>query len=295
MGTLLREDLPLREDISQEREAMLFSGEGNSINLKREYYKQYSCDFDLVYYPFDTQLCTMEFAVQGWTTEYVELQIDGNGVEYQGTRDLVEYEIQLEELQVMQVSNISRAVVKVVFRRRMEYHVTNIFLQTLILVSVGYLSFFFRVDNFTDRIMVTLTVMLVVATIMSTIQQQLPKTSYYKLIDYWLMFILNILACMMGFHTYLQFSIKRDKDQLFLGHLMPPFKSEQQHQARPIETSHPGKRWVGFDDGVLKNAKKINKFGKFLFLVVCVIFNVAFWSIALSEYVKSAEHYLQLG
>lgn len=88
-----------------------------------------------------------------------------------GLRDLVEYEIQLEDLQVMSVNNFSRAVVKVVFRRNMEYHVTNIFLQTLILVSVGYLSFFFRVDNFTDRIMVTLTVMLVVATIMSTIQQ----------------------------------------------------------------------------------------------------------------------------
>ena len=83
----------------------------------------------------------------------------------------MEYEIQYEDLQIRSRNNISTAVVKVIFRRRMEYHVTNTFLQTLILVSVGFLSFFFRVDNFTDRIMVTLTVMLVVATIMSTIQQ----------------------------------------------------------------------------------------------------------------------------
>ena len=52
----------------------------------------------------------------------------------------------------------------------MEFHVTNTFLQTFILVCVGYLSLYFSVTNFTDRIMVTLTTMLVVATIMTSIQ-----------------------------------------------------------------------------------------------------------------------------
>ena len=36
---------------------------------------------------------------------------------------------------------------------------------------VGYLSFFFDLENFTDRAMIVLTTMLVIATITSTIQQ----------------------------------------------------------------------------------------------------------------------------
>ncbi len=52
----------------------------------------------------------------------------------------------------------------------MEFHVTNTFLQTFILIGVGYMSLFFDVDNFTDRIMVTLTTLLVVATMGSSIQ-----------------------------------------------------------------------------------------------------------------------------
>ena len=40
----------------------------------------------------------------------------------------------------------------------------------MILVLVGYLTFFFDIENFTDRVMVVLTTMLVVATITSTIQ-----------------------------------------------------------------------------------------------------------------------------
>ena len=89
---------------------------------------------------------------------------------YAGGKVLVEYEIQMQSLEVVSVNNISQAIVKIVFRRRFEFHVTNTFLQTLVLMGVGYLSLYFDVDNFTDRIMVTLTTMLVVATITSAIQ-----------------------------------------------------------------------------------------------------------------------------
>ena len=76
----------------------------------------------------------------------------------------------MEALQFRSVNNISQGIVKFVFRRRMEFHVTNTFLQTLILTFVGYFSYYFEVDNFTDRIMVVLTTMLVVATITTSIQ-----------------------------------------------------------------------------------------------------------------------------
>jgi uncharacterized membrane protein len=137
-----------------------------------------------------------------------------------GIRDLIEYHIQKEQLVIESYKNISTAIVKIVFRRRMECHVMNTILQTFLLGCVGFLSFFFRVDNITDHIMVTLTVQLVVATIMSSIQAILPKTSYYKMIDCWLMFILSILAGLMAFHTFVQFQIKKNKDKLFLGHLL---------------------------------------------------------------------------
>lgn len=112
----------------------------------------------------------MIFSVQGKTDNYVRLERDGPGIEFLGGRTLVEYEIQMEVLEIKSVNNISTAEVKIVFRRRMEYHVTNTFLQTLILMFVGYMSLYFDVDNFTDRIMVTLTTMLVIATITSSIQ-----------------------------------------------------------------------------------------------------------------------------
>ena len=33
-----------------------FDAYTNAINLEREYYQDFSCEFDLYYYPFDTQV-----------------------------------------------------------------------------------------------------------------------------------------------------------------------------------------------------------------------------------------------
>ena len=84
---------------------------------------------------------------------------------------MVEYTIEKVALQINSVNNVSRANVKFVFQRKIEYHITNTISQTFILVVVGYLSLFFDIENFTDRTMVVLTTMLVIATILSSIQQ----------------------------------------------------------------------------------------------------------------------------
>ena len=113
----------------------------------------------------------MTFEVQGKTDDYIQLAKDSSpGIEFLSSRKLVEYEIQMEALEFRSVNNVSQGVVKFVFRRNMEFHVTNTFLQTFLLTCVGYFSYYFDVDNFSDRIMVVLTTMLVVATINSSIQ-----------------------------------------------------------------------------------------------------------------------------
>ena len=45
---------------------MLFSGVNNSITLNREYYQEYACQFDLRYFPFDTQVCCLTFELFAW-------------------------------------------------------------------------------------------------------------------------------------------------------------------------------------------------------------------------------------
>ena len=56
--------------------------------------------------------------------------------------------------------------------------------------------------------MVSLTLMLVIVTIVSSIQITLPATPYLKLIDIWLLFCTNMMVFSLVFHTYVETIIK---------------------------------------------------------------------------------------
>ena len=51
------------------------------------------------------------------------------------SRLLEEYELLKEVLEITSISNISHASVKIVFRRRIEYHITKTFLQVFLKVD----------------------------------------------------------------------------------------------------------------------------------------------------------------
>ena len=58
--------------------------------------------------------------------------------------------------------------------------------------------------------MIAITTMMVVATIQSSINKMVPKTSYIKMIDIWLIYSFNVIIVMMTIHTYMDTYIKRD-------------------------------------------------------------------------------------
>ena len=73
--------------------------------------------------------------------------------------------------------------------------------------SLIYLQIF---PIYQDRIMIAITTMMVVATIQSSINKMVPKTSYIKMIDVWLLYSFNIIIVMMIVHTYMDSYVKRD-------------------------------------------------------------------------------------
>jgi heme/copper-type cytochrome/quinol oxidase subunit 2 len=51
--------------------------------------------------------------------------------------------------------------------------------------------------------MVSITIMLVVANVQTNINDSVPKTSYLKMIDYFLIYSFNIIIIVIAYHTYL--------------------------------------------------------------------------------------------
>ena len=53
---ILKESSALPEDLTMATESKIFKGEENQVYLKRKYYQDFFCEFELQNYPFDTQV-----------------------------------------------------------------------------------------------------------------------------------------------------------------------------------------------------------------------------------------------
>ena len=90
---------------------------------------------------------------------------------FTGLKNLTEYTISDVTMDTnVTSSGNSLAVVRITLDRKIAYHLTGTFFQCFVLTGVGYLTMFFAIDNFTDRIMVALTTMLVQATVSNAMQ-----------------------------------------------------------------------------------------------------------------------------
>ena len=52
--------------------------------------------------------------------------------------------------------------------------------------------------------------MLIISTLQSSIDKMVPKTSYLKMVDVFLIYSFNIVIVIMGVHTYMDMCIHRD-------------------------------------------------------------------------------------
>ena len=58
--------------------------------------------------------------------------------------------------------------------------------------------------------MISITCMLIISTLQSSIDKMVPKTSYLKMVDIFLIYSFNIVIVIMGVHTYMDMTIHRD-------------------------------------------------------------------------------------
>ena len=75
---------------------------------------------------------------------------DCDGADYLGSRQLVEYVIGGNVMDPMMNNSEKTDIVRVltVFKRKWNYHFWTIFVQSVILIGVAYMTFYFKLSNF---------------------------------------------------------------------------------------------------------------------------------------------------
>ncbi|XP_047737967.1 uncharacterized protein LOC125178389 [Hyalella azteca] len=193
-------------------EVEVFEGSSNPITSHRQYQASFTCDLDLSLYPFDHQNCFLLMKLRGSTFTYFENST--STVVYNGSALLLEYGVGQVDLAVGDDQTTIKILVPL--SRRHGYAFINIYLPSLTMLLIGILTLFFRCRFFDSRVMTSLTTLLVMATLFSQVAATLPNTSYFKMVDIWLLFCIFSTFLVIVFHVLVDRTQQAKEDGIVL-------------------------------------------------------------------------------
>ncbi len=193
-ATVARQATYQRRNDSYLHNAYLYKGSENPITLTRVYSAKFICDYDMSVYPFDTQKCSAIFIMKGNAGNFIKLVAEN--ASYLGPIDLPQYFVMNTKIQEVVVPPNTNAVkVDLVFGRRILSTVLSSYLPTFLICLMVFSTNYFKGFFFEAIVTVNLTSLLALTTLFVSILNALPKTSYIKMMDVWLIFCLTIPFC----------------------------------------------------------------------------------------------------
>ena len=119
-----------------------------------------------------------------------------------GPTELTQYFVRETTMKKIYLDGEKAAITfQVVLGRRLLGTFLTIFLPTILLNVIGHATNYFKAFFFEAVVSVNLTVMLVLTTMFINVSNQLPNTSYIKMIDVWLIFNLILPFSEVLLHT----------------------------------------------------------------------------------------------
>ena len=135
---------------------------------------------------------------------------------FTGPKELTQYFVKNYQIGKKKIKTNHAVVVSITLGRRLLGTFLTVFFPTVLLNSIGHSTNFFKAFFFEAVIAVNLTSMLVLTTMFINVSNNLPKTSYMKMIDVWLLFNLLLPFIEVLIHTYMD--TLRDDDDREINH-----------------------------------------------------------------------------
>nr|XP_045595897.1 uncharacterized protein LOC123756697 isoform X1 [Procambarus clarkii] len=277
--TIERLGAALADHTEISKEARVYEGSDNNIRVARKYTVVFQCSFNFFYYPFNTDYCYMIFRMNTNTDKYVALWKDGAGIHYRRKDKLAEYTIGkviMRRLVTDEPYSGLQAIVQM--KRLYTTQVVTVFIPTTLINVISFATFLFKWFDFQNRIMVSLTALLVLSMLFSQISDNLPKTSYVKLIDIWFFSSIMFSFLTVLLHTVVEYNHH--------------YSSPTAPSSSPclLETGEPASKdsthnWISVENPAHPYSRPvlINKIGFLVTITVYAMIFVIFWIVALNQ------------
>ncbi|KAG7170850.1 Gamma-aminobutyric acid receptor subunit beta-like 2, partial [Homarus americanus] len=184
---------PLPDDLEYAYRELMYSGEDNPLVLMKKITVTSLCQFNLFTFPFDQQRCEIAIGLLDVPLSVVTLDAPNSSIKFVGERRLRQYFLTSESMVHHPWKDHSILKITLTLDNLATYFICSTYVPTFTLVTIGYFTLYFPLDDFSDRVMVCLTTLLVVATFFAQTNNNVPQTSYVKLVDVWYVFCILLL------------------------------------------------------------------------------------------------------
>ena len=137
----------------------IFEGSMNALSLEKERNVKWKCDYAYDWYPFDTQVCRMEFA-----SSVSHIDVLPSNLQYNRNISLNCYTLSKIRMCTSVVNNKKAIIVEVTLNRPIVNFLLTVFVPTVLLVIISFTARFFAEDYIDMVIQVNLTIQLVLGT-----------------------------------------------------------------------------------------------------------------------------------
>ena len=202
-----------KSDIHSSYEELNFLAEDSWLQMTQKYRIDYRCNFDLTKYPFDRQHCDFIMYVESTNHRGVSLIGRKPEVVYIGQKIVSQFEIVNTTFSGGAncrdcTANLGQN--KVIFALNMKRNhkdaVQRIIVPSYILWNMAYLTLFIKIEDFTNRNRISVTLLLALITLFGSvsIRVDFPTTSYFKYIDIWFIWYLMNLVMIIALHIFVE-------------------------------------------------------------------------------------------
>ena len=144
-------------------------------------------------------------------------------------------------------------------KRNYTSQIISIFFPTWLLSLLAYLTLFIDLSNFNNRFMGSVTFLLVLVSLLGSLGNSLPRTTYFKYIDCWFFWYVTNNIFIIAYHVFLD-RVKLTNDEVM------PVENDKGDNA---------KNWFVF----IRSSKReqINQKAFVLFPALTILFNIAYF------------------
>ncbi|XP_051762088.1 glycine receptor subunit alpha-2 [Ctenopharyngodon idella] len=258
-----------------------------------------SCPMDLKNFPMDVQTCTMQLESFGYTMNDLIFEwLDKGPVQVADGLTLPQFIIRDEKdlgycTKHYNTGKFTCIEVKFHLERQMGYYLIQMYIPSLLIVILSWVSFWINMDAAPARVALGITTVLTMTTQSSGSRASLPKVSYVKAIDIWMAVCLLFVFAALLEYAGVNFVSRQQKEFLRL--------KRRQRRNQKEEELQDG-RFSGYNSAAVKSAatntiqqpsilkdtevnrkkfvdraKRIDTISRAAFPLVFLIFNIFYW------------------